>query len=172
MDPSANTPVVPAYKILSIDPNFQVQFPVLNMGTLTAMGPDKWKFEHSTALNFVTVVNAFLPQALLGIVPAMPLVCDPLTGLLPVPIAASVAPYLPPAISTGNWPAFTFSYAGLLAAFPAAQLIDIYTGDGGLPGPAGTATPTPSMMLVIGDSGFRRQRYVRVTSVKINGSNA
>jgi hypothetical protein len=165
---------VPAYKIIAIDPTYQLLFPTLNMGTLTSMGPNKWKFDHDPAINSVQVVNAFSLQAPAGIVPAMPIVSDAATGLVPVPIAGAVVgpPPPPPAIVVTTWPSYTFSYAGILAAFPAAQLIDIYTGDGGLPGPAAIATPTPSMMLVVGDSGFRRQRYIKVTSVKLNGVDA
>ncbi len=175
MDPSPNAPLVPAYKILAIDPTYQALFPAMNMGTLTSLGPNKWRFDHVPGVNFVQVVNAFSTQAPAGIVPAMPLVCDPATGLLPVPIAGGSGAFLPPpppAIVPTTWPSYTFSYPGILAAFPAAQLIDIYTGDGGLPGPSGVATPTPSMMLVVGDSSFRRQRYIKVTSVKINGAPA
>jgi hypothetical protein len=149
----------PNYKILVIDPNQSIIPPPLNLGTLTPTGPTSWIFTHIPAAdtNFVQVVNAFTPQVAAGIVPAMPIVSPP------VPIAAGFGPI---------WNNASFRYSDILAAFPAAVLIDVYTGDGGLPGPAGTNTMTPSMFLCIGDSGFRRQRYIRMGPILLNGSPA
>ena len=110
---------------------------------------------------FVQVVNAFTAQAPAPPKPAQPIVSPP------VPIAAGTAV---------NWNQAAFKYSDILASFPNATLIDAYIGDGGLPGPQTppntVGTPSPSMFLCLGDSGFRRQRNVRVSSILLNGAPA
>jgi len=162
------------YKILAIDPNQNALFPILNMGTLTPLGGNTFSFLHvpSADTNYVQVVNLFSAQVAAGIVPAMPIVSDPATGLLPVPIAARIFVPPPPPVATGSWPGYTVRYSDILSVWPLAKLIDVYTADGGLPGPSAVDTPTPSVMLSVGDSSFRRQRNVRIRRVLINGSNA
>lgn len=156
-------------KILVIDPNQAVITPALNLGAMLAIGPTSWRFTHTPGVNLVQIVNAFTAQVAAGIVPAMPIVSTAPAGLLPVPVAAGV-PAMPQAAP--QWNNYSFRYSDILAAFPAATLIDIYTGDGGLPGPSGIATPTPAVMMVVGDSSFRRQRYVQIDKFEINGSPA
>ena len=150
-----------AYKILVIDPNLAVITPALNLGALTSPGPGLFKFTHTPGadVNFVQVINFAIPQ------PAFP---------APQPFMPIVSPPVPPAVVAGG--STSFKYSDIVAAFPAAKLIDVYTGDNGLPGPGagfGTppkiATPTPSMILCVGDSSFRRQRNLRITSVLLNG---
>lgn len=145
------------FKILVVDPNLPAG--PLNVGALISTGTNKWRFTHTPAgdANYAQVVNAFTAQVAAGIVPAMPILSPP------VPVAAGAGP---------SWPSASFKYSDIVAAFPAARLLDAYTGDGGLPGPAGVATPTPAVMLVLGDSTFRRQRNVRLTSITINGQDA
>jgi len=147
-----------AYKLLVIDPNLAVLTPALNLGTLTVTGPNTFKFTHTPAAdaNFVQVINFASAQLL----PAMPVVSPP----------------VPPAVVAGG--STSFKYSDILAnpPFAGATLIDVYTGDNGLPGPGAgpgippkIATPTPAMILCVGDSSFRRQRNLRITSVLLNG---
>lgn len=141
-------------KILAIDPNAPA---LLNTGSLLSTGPDSWRFTWLASANYVQVVNAFTAQVASGIVPAMPVVSPP------VPIAAGAGP---------SWPSASFRVSDILASFPNAVLRDIYTGDGGLPGPSGVATITPSLMLVVGGSTFRSLRYTRLDKFEVNDSPA
>lgn len=140
------------YKILAIDPSA----PGLNIGTLTTLSANKYRFVHIPAAdqNFVSVVNAFTAQVAAPPVPAMPIVSPP------VPVAAG---------SGVSWPSSSFRYSDILASFPGATLVDIFTGDGGLPG---QQTITPSLMMILGDSSFRKVRYLRLGQVLFNGSPA
>lgn len=137
------------YKILTIDPGS----PGLNLGTLTTIGTDRYRFEHVAVAdqNYVQVVNAFTAQIPVPPVPAMPIVSPP------VPIAAGTGP---------SWPSASFRYSDILASFPGATLVDVFTGDGGLPS---RQTITPSLMMILGDSGFRQVRYIRMGNVMLNG---
>jgi hypothetical protein len=152
-----------AYKLLVIDPNLAVISPALNLGSLTITGPNAFKFTHTPAAdaNFVQVINFAVAQAFAPPQPAMPVVSPP----------------VPPAVVFGG--ATSFKYSDILAAFPAAKLIDVYTGDNGFPGPGAgpgippkIATPTPSLVMCLGDSSTRRQCNIRVTSVLLNGASA
>ncbi len=144
------------YKILAIDPNASG---TLNIGTLTTLAPNKFRFDHVATADqdYVQVVNAFSSQAAVPPVPAMPVVSPP------VPIAAGSGP---------SWTGASFRYSDILASFPGARLVDVYTGDGGLPGPPGVPTITPAMMMIVGDSSFRRVRYLRIGEVLFNGTPA
>jgi hypothetical protein len=148
-------------QIFVLDPNNQNP---LNLGTLTSLGPNMWRFAHvATAdTNFVQVLNAFNAS-----VPANP----------PKPAHPQVSPPVPIAAgNNANWNQASFRWSDILASFPGATLIDAYMGDGGLPGPqlppATFSTPTPALLLVSGDSGARTQRTVRIDSVLFNGAAA
>jgi hypothetical protein len=176
------------YKILSIDPNENARQPLLNIGALTNLGGDNWRFVHDPALHNMQIVNAFAAQALTPpIIPAMPITSAPTATMpptLPVPLPPPYAPWTvctatgaltPPSPLPGSalaWNNYGWTWASLIAAYPVAKLIDVYTADGGLPGPAGTNTPTPSVMMMLGDSSFRRQRYMRIANFTINGLTA
>lgn len=157
----------PNYKLISIDPNENARQPTLNQGVLTNLGGSIFRFTHSAATNNMQVINAFSAQVAAGIVPAMPIVsaASPSPGV-PVPWAVYTG------AGAASWNNYAFTWAALLATYPNAELIDVYTGDGGLPGPSGTNTPTPSTLLCVGDSSFRRQRNILLRSMLINGSNA
>jgi hypothetical protein len=160
------------YKIISIDPNENARQPLLNIGALTG-GPSTWKFRCDVAADFnnVQVVLAFALAA-----PAAPPVpAIPAFSLPPGPGGLPVPGYSPgPGLPVTNWQNNYFKWSEIIAAFPTAKLADAFIGDGGLPGPTATATPvsTSAVMLNMGDSGFRRMRYAKLTSVKINGATA
>ena len=160
------------YKIISIDPNENARQPPLNIGTLTG-GPSTWKFKCDVTADFnnVQVVLAFAtPAAAAPPVPAIPAFSLP-----PGPGGAPVPGYWSGvSLPNTNWQNDYFKWSEIIAAFPTAKLADAFIGDGGLPGPTATATPTstPAVMLSVGDSGFRRQRYIKIKSVKLNGVDA
>jgi hypothetical protein len=131
-------------RIFVIDTDPAITGP-LNSGTVTSPAPGVLRMTHLTALNFVQVVNAFGP-----IPPA----------IAPAPV--SVAAGSP----VGPWPASSFSYSAILAAFPLAKLIDASSGDGGLPK---APTVTPALMLIQGDSSNLQMRASAMLSMKVNG---
>jgi hypothetical protein len=117
----------------------------LNSGTVTSPAPGVLRMTHMPASNFVQVVNAFGP-------------IPPAIAPVPVPVAAG-APL-------GPWPASSFSYSAILAAYPGAALLDVSTGDGGLPK---APTVTPALMLIQGDSSDLQMRASAMLSMKVNG---
>lgn len=73
---------------------------------------------------------------------------------------------VPPSVSVGpSWTQNSYSWAALVAANPTATLIDIFTGDGGLP--AGAVTP--AILLASGDSGNVTKSGKRFSSLEVNG---
>jgi hypothetical protein len=168
------------FKILVIDPNAQIATPALNLGTLVSLGPNKWRFTHTPGANLVQIVNVFVDRpAGVGLAPVfppfpdLPLLCLPTGvngGLLPLPIAGPPVPPGPP-YPTNSWPSYSFRYSDLLALYPAAQIVDVFLGDGGLPGPQ-VVTTVPAMFLCAGDSGSHDQRYIRMGPVTLNGAPA
>jgi hypothetical protein len=173
------------YKILVVDPNVTG----LNLGTLTSLGANKFRFRHDTSVNFVSVGDAFSARPAnpaLGLVD-MPLVCDPVNppsapGTTPNPVAYAAGPpppVVPAPIIPGTWPGYSFRYTDILAVpgWSGAKLVDVFIGDNGLPGPAPTiGSPggliTPAVLLSLGNSGFHDQRNLRVSSILLNGAPA
>jgi hypothetical protein len=84
-------------------------------------------------------------------------------GALFVPASqAAPAIYL-----AASWQAFAFDVAAIAAAYPAATILNAFSGDGGLP-----LAPTITsgvMMMMIGSSGSKTQNAVQVLDWKLNG---
>jgi len=131
-------------RVFVIDTDPAVAGP-LNVGTVTSPSAGVLRMTHTPALNFVQIANAFGPV-------------PPAIAPVPVPVAAG-APL-------GPWPASSFSYAAILAAYPGATLIDVSSGDGGLPK---APTVTPALMLIQGDSSNLQMRASAMLSMKVNG---
>jgi len=71
-----------------------------------------------------------------------------------------------PNVSVGAaWPENSYSMSDLVANNPDAVLLDVFTGDGGLP--AGTVTP--ALMLISGDSGNITRSGKQISSFEFNG---
>jgi hypothetical protein len=130
-------------RILVVDPAVAV---MLNTGTLSSPTPSTTLFTHLPGPNFVQIVNVFGP---------VPAAISP----VPLPIAAGAGP---------TWPGASFRYSDILAAYPAAVLVDAATGDGGLP----LGATTPSVMLLLGGSTNTAFRTERILRLQINGANA
>jgi|SRR5271166_217845 len=129
------------YKIFSIDP---LQAVILNTGTLTPLGGNKFSFTHDTATNFVQVVNAFTVAPILS---------------PPVPVAAGAGPV---------WNNASFRWSDIIASFPTYALADASSLDGGLP----AATITPALLFNVGDSANRVEHNYRLSNLFFNGAPA
>ena len=86
-----------------------------------------------------------------------------ISGQVP-PAPGGVAPN----VSVGaSWLENSYRFSDLVAANPDAVLVDVFTGDGGLP--AGAITP--SVLLASGDSGNVARTGKRVSTFTVNGQN-
>jgi hypothetical protein len=128
-------------KIFSVDP---LQATILNTGTLTPLGGGQFRFVTNTATNFVQVVNAF---------EVAPIISPP------VPVAAGTGPH---------WFNASFRWSDIIASFPGSVLVDVSSGDGGLP----KNTVTPAFLLNVGDSGNAVEHVYQMGDITFNGTPA
>jgi hypothetical protein len=137
-------------KILVIDP---ASAPVLNNGT-TITNPDgSFTTTFLAASMNVLVVNGL---AMSGVSPGPPFV-------MPDQPPALIPPFGLPA----GWGSVSYSLATILANYPAATLVEVSSGDGGLPK---APNKTPPFMLITGDSGNQIIRAFRLSNVRFNGA--
>lgn len=82
----------------------------------------------------------------------------------PNPVPGGVVPN----VTVGPaWFQNTYRWSALVAANPLARLVDVFTGDGGLP--AGAVTP--GILLISGDSANVTKSGKRISAFSVNGSS-
>lgn len=133
------------YKIAVIDP---ASAPVLNNGaTVTNLDGSFTTTWLGASMNLLIVNGLASPGFAVG----PPFVTPTVIGA-PLP---------------GGWPSNSYSLADILAAYPAATLIEASSLDGGLPK---APNKTPPFLLVTGDSTNQIIRAFRLSDVKFNGA--
>jgi hypothetical protein len=86
-------------------------------------------------------------------------------AILVGPAAQGVTPVIG-VTTAAAWQAAAYSIAQILAVYPLAQIVNAFSGDGGLPL---TPTITSGVMMMIGSSGAKAQNAVQLLDWKLNG---
>lgn len=133
----------------------------LNQGTYSVPGPDQHKCVWTPGGgNDVLVVNMRGMSTFLAIAP---FTC---TANLVLP-SQGPAPVIGVTLAN-TWQSRAYSIAGIVAVYPAARIVNAYSGDGGLPK---SPNITAGLLLIAGSSANTLQNAVRVLDWRLNGAS-